>query len=179
MDASPAQPVPLLESGGRAQDVKLAAQLAAITILTTSGGALSRFVMIGLLGVPMFVTGVIGLLALAIRLSARSVVSQPRSIVGLLVVIGGWLVISFGVAVAPDGFFRGEDFYRHIHSFQLTGNPLTPWCGALGPVIFVAGVWLRTGWRPVKLIVLWLVLMMVVPLTVLAFYFMRGLPITA
>lgn len=179
MDTSPAQAVLLDHPGDRSWDLRLAVQLAAIMILMPIGGALSRFVMIGLLGVPMFVTGAIWFLAWLIVLPAISAVPRVRSILGLLVVIVGWIVLSCGVAVAPDGYFRGDDFYRHVHSFQLAGNPWIPLCGAAGPALLAVGLWLRNGWRPVILLLWWLLLMTFVPLTVLAFYFMRGMPTTA
>jgi hypothetical protein len=179
MDRSPPQPVLLDEPVRRSCDIKLAVQFPVIVILMTVGGALSRFVMIGLLGVPMFVTGAIWFLAWLIVLPARSGVPRFRSILGLLVIIVGWIALSCGVAVAPDGYFRSEDFYRLAHSFQLTGNPQIPLFGAAGPALIAVGLWLRTGWRPAIVLLAWIVLMTFVPLTVLAFYFMRGMPTTA
>ena len=173
------QPIPLDEPGRRSPGLKLAVQLPMIVVLLTVGGALSRFVIVGLLGVPMFVSGAIWFLAWLIVLPKQTAVSRARSMLGLLVLIVGWIVISCGVAVAPDGFFRSEDFYRHAHSFQIAGNPQIVLFGAAGPALITVGLWFRTRWRPVILLFAWVVLMTFVPLTVLAFYFMRGMPTTA
>jgi hypothetical protein len=179
MEPAIEQPVPLETTGRPPLDVKLAVQLPVIVVLMAVGGALSRFVMIGLLGIPMFVTGAIWFLAWLIVLPAAVVVPRARSILGLFVLIIGWIVLSCGVAVAPDGYFRSEDFYRYPHEFQLAGNPQIPLFSVAGPALIAVGLRLRTGWRPVIVLLAWLVLMTFVPLTVLAFHFMRGMPTTA
>ena len=179
MDPTFERPTPLEGAGRRSPDLKFAVQLPIIVVLMTVGGALSRFVMIGLLGVPMFVAGAIWFLAWLIVLPTQATVGRVRSILGLMVLIVGWIALSCGVAVAPDGYFRSEDFYRYAHSFQLEGNPQIALFGLAGPVLLTAGLWLRTGWRIVMLLLAWVVLMAFVPLTVLVFQFMRGMPTTA
>ena len=151
----------------------------AMTAMVSFGGALSHFVMIGLLGVPLYLVGVFWLLFTAIQLRGDAIVPKLNSIIGLLLVIGGWAVLSYGVAIAPDAFMRSADYYRHIHELSLFEDPNVPLCAASGPLLLTLGLWQRNRWALGRLALLWGWLMSFAPLTMLAFYLMRGFPITA